>query len=220
MAQPADVLQPEPFAATPTPAASPSPAQSSAPSSSPAAHKFGPISLPAKPQLPNVTAIAAGVRASLTEAVRDAIMWKVAVRPQLCKDTHKPVVRCMEGSCAALKPCNASQVCVQECGSCSRHKCVDFALPVHVPKLPPLPHLPAFPQLPHFFNKTSFFKVRMQAGELLFDQPLLAFVVKQPTTCRHHQRPPTQALLISNPLLNPINSPPVPTTRPWTSRPP
>ena len=81
---------------------------------------LGPISLPGKPVLPNVTALAAGVHESLASAVRDALMHAARVKALKCPD-GKAVVGCTESSCDA-KPCGKSQVCVPQCGTCSAHK--------------------------------------------------------------------------------------------------
>ncbi|GBF91707.1 hypothetical protein Rsub_04011 [Raphidocelis subcapitata] len=122
-------------------AAAPAPAGARAPRG-----PFGALALPAAaPHVLNLTALLAGVHESLTSSVRDAAMRSMLVTPTLCPNSSLPAVQCAASSCDAA-PCGAAQVCVPECGSCSRHRCVDVDLP-QPPKLPVLPHL-ALPKLP------------------------------------------------------------------------
>jgi hypothetical protein len=109
--------------------------------------KFGPITLPPGGlQLPNMTALREGVKAQLAQAVRDAVLHSVSVRPMLCPD-GRPKVHCSGKDACAGKPCGAAQVCVPECGSCTERKCVNFTLPFGIPTVPKLPNLP-LPKLP------------------------------------------------------------------------
>jgi len=81
---------------------------------------LGPIALPAKIQLPNLTALAESVHGTLANAVREAALAHVAVHPDKCPG-GKPKVQCMEQVCAD-KPCGEKQVCVPQCGSCTEYK--------------------------------------------------------------------------------------------------
>jgi hypothetical protein len=105
--------------ATPSPAPAPAPALAHWPKPT-LLPTLGPISLPGRPHLPNITALAEGVHAALSSAVRDAILHAVKVKPVMCPN-GKPLVGCIQDSCAA-KPCSKSQVCVPTCGSCTTHK--------------------------------------------------------------------------------------------------
>jgi hypothetical protein len=117
--------------------------------------------LPAAPHALNLTALLVGVHESLTSSVRDSEMRALLLKPPLCPNSSLPAVQCAESSCDA-RPCGAAQVCVPECGSCARHKCIDIDLP-QPPKLPKLPLL-ALPKLPN----AGLFKVgdlwRLAAG--------------------------------------------------------
>ncbi|KAI8463122.1 MAG: hypothetical protein J3K34DRAFT_445146 [Monoraphidium minutum] len=108
---------------------------------------FGPISLPGKPHLPDLAALAASVREALQGAVRDAIEAAARFAPTKCPDGGA-LVKCGADSCEAA-PCGDAQVCVPDCGSCASHKCVDVALPLKVPDLPKLPSV-QLPKLPKF----------------------------------------------------------------------
>jgi hypothetical protein len=106
-------------------AAAPAPAPAPAgPLLKPTHGLFSPLALPAKPHFPNLTALAVDVHASLTSAVRDAVIKAASVSPSLCPNsTTRAVVKCVKSSCDAKpSPCGASQVCVPACGSCTEHK--------------------------------------------------------------------------------------------------
>lgn len=96
-----------------------SPGDASSPGDSSTAPKWGPIVLPAKPHLPNMTQLLAVTQASLTSAVRAAV---VTAAPALCKgESGKVSGACARTSCDD-KPCGSAQACVPVCGSCSEHK--------------------------------------------------------------------------------------------------
>ena len=96
--------------------------------------KWGPVVLPSKPQLPNVTEVVEAAKVALAAAARAAVAHAA---PAVCK-AAAPGACAAGGGCEARR-CAADEFCVPACNSCGDAKCVRVALPAKLPKLPALP---------------------------------------------------------------------------------